>query len=152
MCCVCVFSLHRESPDIILRGKPLISRGVMSHRHAHASPSGDSGRQCCRPFWSYLDTCSAMSNSAHTHGCPASAPLPPRARAPPQPHHRSALTRTIETMMPSRLAAPASLIFEARWRHVHARRVEKEASLCCWLAEEAFLRRRATSWELRGGG
>jgi hypothetical protein len=25
MCCICVFSLHRESPDMILGDKPLIS-------------------------------------------------------------------------------------------------------------------------------
>jgi hypothetical protein len=30
MCCVCVFSLHRESPDMILENKPLISDVVLS--------------------------------------------------------------------------------------------------------------------------
>jgi hypothetical protein len=30
MCCVCVFSLHRESPDMILVDKPLISEVVLS--------------------------------------------------------------------------------------------------------------------------
>jgi hypothetical protein len=30
MCCVCVFSLHRESPGIILGDKPLISQVVLS--------------------------------------------------------------------------------------------------------------------------
>jgi hypothetical protein len=29
--CVCAFTLHRESPDMILRGKPLISEVVLSH-------------------------------------------------------------------------------------------------------------------------
>jgi hypothetical protein len=31
MCCVCVFSLHRESPNMILGDEPLISKVVMSH-------------------------------------------------------------------------------------------------------------------------
>jgi hypothetical protein len=31
MCCVCVFSLRRESPDMILGGEPLISEVVLSH-------------------------------------------------------------------------------------------------------------------------
>jgi hypothetical protein len=31
MCCVCVFSLHRESPDMILGDKPLILEVVLSH-------------------------------------------------------------------------------------------------------------------------
>jgi hypothetical protein len=30
MCHVCVFSLHRESPDMILGDKPLISKVVLS--------------------------------------------------------------------------------------------------------------------------
>jgi hypothetical protein len=30
MCCVCVFSLHREFPDMILRDKPLILEVVLS--------------------------------------------------------------------------------------------------------------------------
>jgi hypothetical protein len=30
MYCVCVFSLHRESPDMILEDKPLISEVVLS--------------------------------------------------------------------------------------------------------------------------
>jgi hypothetical protein len=30
MCCVCVFSLHRESPDMIVGGKPLILEMVLS--------------------------------------------------------------------------------------------------------------------------
>jgi hypothetical protein len=30
MCCVCVFSHHRESPDMILRDKPLIFEVVLS--------------------------------------------------------------------------------------------------------------------------
>jgi hypothetical protein len=30
-CCVCVFSLRRESPDMILADKPLISKAVLSH-------------------------------------------------------------------------------------------------------------------------
>jgi hypothetical protein len=29
MCCVCAFSLHRESPDMILGDKPLISEVVL---------------------------------------------------------------------------------------------------------------------------
>jgi hypothetical protein len=29
--CVCAFSLHRESPDMILGDKPLISEVVLSH-------------------------------------------------------------------------------------------------------------------------
>jgi hypothetical protein len=32
MCCVCVFSLHRESPDMILGDKPLISKVVLSQK------------------------------------------------------------------------------------------------------------------------
>jgi hypothetical protein len=31
MCYVCVFSLRRESPDMILEDKPLISEVVLSH-------------------------------------------------------------------------------------------------------------------------
>jgi hypothetical protein len=31
MCCVCVFSLRRESPDMILGDKPLIYEVVLSH-------------------------------------------------------------------------------------------------------------------------
>jgi hypothetical protein len=31
MCCVCAFSLHRESPDMILGAEPLISEVVLSH-------------------------------------------------------------------------------------------------------------------------
>jgi hypothetical protein len=31
MCCVCIFSLYRESPDMILRDKPLISEVILSH-------------------------------------------------------------------------------------------------------------------------
>jgi hypothetical protein len=31
MCYVCAFSLHRESPDIILGDEPLISEVVLSH-------------------------------------------------------------------------------------------------------------------------
>jgi hypothetical protein len=30
MCCVCKFSLHRESPDMILGDEPLISKVVLS--------------------------------------------------------------------------------------------------------------------------
>jgi hypothetical protein len=30
--CVCAFLLHRESPDMILGDKPLISEVVLSHR------------------------------------------------------------------------------------------------------------------------
>jgi hypothetical protein len=30
MCCVCVCSLHRESPDMLLRDKPHISEMVLS--------------------------------------------------------------------------------------------------------------------------
>jgi hypothetical protein len=30
--CVCVFSLHPESPDTILGDKPLISEVVLSHK------------------------------------------------------------------------------------------------------------------------
>jgi hypothetical protein len=30
MCCVCVLSLHRESPNMILADKPLISDVVLS--------------------------------------------------------------------------------------------------------------------------
>jgi hypothetical protein len=30
ICCVCVFSLHRESPDMILGDEPLISEVVLS--------------------------------------------------------------------------------------------------------------------------
>jgi hypothetical protein len=32
MCCVCAFSLRRESPDMILGDEPLISEVVLSHR------------------------------------------------------------------------------------------------------------------------
>jgi hypothetical protein len=31
--CVCAFSLRRESPDMILGDKPLISEVVLSHSH-----------------------------------------------------------------------------------------------------------------------
>jgi hypothetical protein len=31
MCCVCIFLFHRESPDLILVDKPLISEVVLSH-------------------------------------------------------------------------------------------------------------------------
>jgi hypothetical protein len=31
MCCVCAFSLHQESPDMILGGKPIIFEVVLSH-------------------------------------------------------------------------------------------------------------------------
>jgi hypothetical protein len=31
MCCVCVFSFRRESPDMILGDKPLIYEVVLSH-------------------------------------------------------------------------------------------------------------------------
>jgi hypothetical protein len=30
LCCICVFSLRRESPDMILGDKPLISEVVLS--------------------------------------------------------------------------------------------------------------------------
>jgi hypothetical protein len=32
MCCVCVFSFYRESPDMILGDKPLISDVVLSQQ------------------------------------------------------------------------------------------------------------------------
>jgi hypothetical protein len=36
MCvCVCAFSLHQESPDMILGDKPLISEVVLSHKNRH---------------------------------------------------------------------------------------------------------------------
>jgi hypothetical protein len=35
--CVCVFSLHRESPDMILGDKPLISEVVLSHHVSRTS-------------------------------------------------------------------------------------------------------------------
>jgi hypothetical protein len=31
MCCVCIFSLHRESPDMILGDKPLIYEEHLAH-------------------------------------------------------------------------------------------------------------------------
>jgi hypothetical protein len=31
MCCVCIFSLHRESPDMILGDKPLIYEERLAH-------------------------------------------------------------------------------------------------------------------------
>jgi hypothetical protein len=33
MCCVCAFSLHQESPDMILGDEPLNSEVVISHMH-----------------------------------------------------------------------------------------------------------------------
>jgi hypothetical protein len=36
--CVCAFSLHRESPNMILRDKPLISKVVLSHPYTALIP------------------------------------------------------------------------------------------------------------------
>jgi hypothetical protein len=40
--CVCAFSLHRESPDMILGDKPLIFEVVLSQSSSAASPNQDS--------------------------------------------------------------------------------------------------------------
>jgi hypothetical protein len=37
MCCVCVFLLHRESPDMILKDKPVIFEVLLSHQYLQNS-------------------------------------------------------------------------------------------------------------------
>jgi hypothetical protein len=63
--CVCAFSLRRESPDMILGDKPLISEVVLSHTYRPATRT------------SYLDTYSALLSvielcSTHIFGLPSS--------------------------------------------------------------------------------
>jgi hypothetical protein len=52
MCCVCSFSLHRESPDMILGDKSLILEVVLSQdldgraeKHEKAMPDKDRGKR-----------------------------------------------------------------------------------------------------------
>jgi hypothetical protein len=40
--CVCAFSLHRESPNMILGDKPIISKVVLSQRPAPSAPASAS--------------------------------------------------------------------------------------------------------------